>query len=41
MGVWNFGLPYAEVLPDGDVLVVYYAGAREAMSSHWARLAVD
>jgi len=41
MGLWNFGLPYAEVLPDGDVLVVYYAGTKEAMSSHWARLSVQ
>lgn len=41
MGAWNFGLPYAEVLPDGDVLVVYYAGTNDAMGVHWARLAVD
>ena len=37
MGMWNFGLPFADVLPDGDVLVTYYAGTKEAMSSHWAR----
>lgn len=41
MGLWNFGLPFAEVLPDGDVLVLYYAGTKEAMSSHWARLSID
>jgi hypothetical protein len=40
MGVWNFGLPYAEGLPDGDVLVLYYAGEKHAMSAHWARLTV-
>ena len=28
-------------LPDGDVLVVYYAGTNDAMGVHWARLAVD
>ena len=38
MGLWSFGLPYAEVLPDGDVLVVYYAGTTAAMDLHWARL---
>lgn len=39
--VWSFGLPYAEPLPDGDVLVVYYAGTEAAMDIHWARLRVD
>ena len=27
MGTWSYGLPYAEVLPDGDVAVVHYAPA--------------
>ena len=40
MGVWSFGLPYAEPLPDGDVLVTYYAGEASAMQSHWGRLAL-
>lgn len=40
MGLWSFGLPYAEVLPDGDVLVVYYAGTPQAMDIHWARLQI-
>jgi len=39
--VWSFGLPYAETLPDGEVLVVYYAGTETAMDIHWARLAFD
>jgi hypothetical protein len=39
--VWSFGLPYAETLPNGDVLVVYYAGTETAMDIHWARLAFD
>jgi len=38
MGLWSFGLPYAEVLPDGDVLVMYYAGTATALDIHWARL---
>lgn len=35
---WAYGLPFAEALPDGDVLVVYYAGTPDAMSIHSARL---
>jgi hypothetical protein len=38
MGIWNFGLPYAEALPDGDVLVTYYEGIPTAMKASWARL---
>lgn len=38
MGLWNFGLPYAEALPDGDALVVYYAGEASALDIRWARL---
>jgi hypothetical protein len=38
MGVWTFGLPYAEALPDGDVLVVYYAGNDQTLDIRWARL---
>lgn len=37
-GRWAYGLPYAESLPDGDVLVLYYAGTPTGMSIHWARL---
>ena len=40
MGAWAFGLPSATALPDGDVLVVYYAGDNGAMDIHWARLHV-
>ncbi len=39
MSIWTFGLPYAEALPDGDVMVVYYAGTEEALDIRWARLA--
>ena len=38
MGLWTFGLPYAETLPTGEVLVVYYAGTEQAMDIHWVRL---
>lgn len=38
MSLWTFGLPYSETLPNGDVLVVYYAGTEKAMDIHWARL---
>jgi hypothetical protein len=40
MSLWTFGLPYAEALPDGDVLVVYYAGSAATMDIRWARLRV-
>jgi hypothetical protein len=40
MNLWNFGLPFAEALPSGDVLVVYYAGSRNCMSIYWARLSL-
>ena len=40
MSLWTFGLPYAEPLPDGDVLVGYYAGNAAAMDIRWARLRV-
>ena len=38
MSLWSFGLPFAEALPDGDVLVVYYAGTPQVMDVRWARL---
>jgi len=38
MKVWSYGLSYAEPLPDGDVIVVYYAGSGDAMDACWARL---
>ena len=38
MGLWNFGLPYAEALADGDAMVVYYAGEAGALDVRWARL---
>ena len=38
MDLWSFGLPFAEALPDGDALVVYYAGEASALDIRWARL---
>ena len=40
MRVWSYGLPYAEALNDGDVMVVYYAGEPQAMELHYARLSL-
>jgi len=40
MGLWSFGLPYAEALPDGDVIVVYYAGTSDCMDVRYARIAL-
>ena len=38
MSVWSFGLPYAEALPEGDVMVVYYAGDVGCTDVRWVRL---
>jgi hypothetical protein len=38
MSLWTFGLPYAEALPGGDVLVAYYAGSAATMDIRWAGL---
>ena len=40
MGFWNFGLPFATALPDGDVLIVYYEGDAQTMQITWVRLAL-
>ena len=40
MSLWSYGLPWAEVLPDKDVLVVWYAGTPDRMDIHWARITV-
>lgn len=38
MGLWTYGLPYAEVVPGGDVLVFHYAGDSRTMNIHVVRL---
>ena len=38
MGIWTYGLPYAETLENGDVMIVYYAGDQDAMDIQYARL---
>ncbi|MDQ7027583.1 MAG: hypothetical protein Q9P44_18725 [Anaerolineae bacterium] len=40
MRLWSFGLPYAETLANGEVLVFYYAGNNQTMDIHYARLRV-
>jgi hypothetical protein len=40
MALWTFGLPYAEALADGSVLVLYYAGTATTLDIHWARLEI-
>jgi hypothetical protein len=41
MNVWTFGHPAPLLLPDGDVLVVYYAGDSTAMGIHWVRIGTE
>ena len=40
MSIWTFGHPAPLLLPDGEVLVLYYAGDETAMGVHWVRIAV-
>ncbi len=41
MGIWTFGHPAPARLPNGDVMVAYYAGNQEAMGMYWVRIALD
>ena len=41
MGAWRFGHPRGVVLPNGEVLVVFYAGDGEFLDVRWARIAVS
>ena len=38
MSAWSYGLPYATVLSNGEVLIVFYAGLAERMDVKWVRL---
>ena len=38
---WSYGCHFAEALPNGEVMVVYYAGTDTGMDIHWARLKVE
>lgn len=40
MGAWQFGHPSGVVMPDGHVLVAFYAGTGQTRSLRWARLEV-
>jgi hypothetical protein len=41
MGKWTFGHPAATRLPDGGVLLAWYAGTPDALSVHWARVRIS
>jgi hypothetical protein len=41
MSVWTFGHPWPTLLPDGDVLIIYYAGDSESMGVRWARIRLE
>jgi hypothetical protein len=38
MSIWTFGHPEPLLLPDGDVMVAYYAGDLTAMGIDWVRI---
>lgn len=38
MGRWSFGHPALRLLPDGQLLLAWYAGTPDCMSLHWARI---
>ena len=38
MSIWTFGHPAPLRLPNGDVMVAYYAGDSTAMGIHWVRI---
>lgn len=38
---WSFGLPFGLALPDGEVLVVHYAGDDGTTDARWVRLALE
>ncbi|MGE5603826.1 MAG: sialidase family protein [Nitrososphaerales archaeon] len=40
MSIWTFGHPEPMLLPDGDIMVAYYAGDSTGMGIHWVRIAV-
>jgi hypothetical protein len=41
MSIWTFGHPAPALLPNGDVMVAYYAGDDKALSIHWVRITLD
>jgi hypothetical protein len=41
MGKWSFGHPAIRQLPDGCLLLAWYAGSPDCMSLHWARVQVN
>ncbi len=41
MGKWSFGHPAIRSLGGGKAMLIYYAGAPDCMSIHWARVEVQ
>jgi hypothetical protein len=41
MGAWQFGHPRGVPLPDGQVFVAWYGGARTTRPARWARVTLD
>jgi hypothetical protein len=41
MSRWAYGLPFAHALPNGEALLVYYAGSPAGTGVHWVRLKLD
>ncbi len=41
MNLWNFGLPYGEALPGGEVMVFYYAGREAVLDIHWVKISPE
>ena len=39
MSIWTFGHPEPMLLPNGDIMVAYYAGDSSVMGIHWVRIA--
>ena len=39
MELWRFGHPRAVLLPNGEIMVVFYAGDDRVKSARWARIA--
>jgi hypothetical protein len=40
MSRWAYGLPFVRALPNGEAMVVYYAGSLAGTGVHWARLSL-
>jgi hypothetical protein len=41
MGAWQFGHPRGALLPDGEVVCIWYGGSGVTRPARWARVAID